>query len=130
MPAAVKRIQAGVYLVFLGDTVEEDELATTLEKTDNTAVADGATETAIVLDPIQLHNPLKVARLLPPMIPAHTSHIVVVGSTRSGAVLTERLAQKLPNVKILATKTQPQATFHARRVLGLDPEEAPSCDIP
>jgi electron transfer flavoprotein alpha subunit len=128
MPAEVKRVQAGVYLMFLGGNVDEPSLTAAVERASQAAQADNAPASAWVLDPIQLYNPLKVARLLPKLVPADTTHIVLVGNTRSGAVLAERLAQKLPHVTIDATATQPQATNRARDLLGLGPAEAPTCD--
>jgi len=128
MPAEVKRVQSGVYLLFLGGNVDEPELAAAAERAAGAAEADSAAASAWVLDPIQLYNPLKVARLLPKLVPANTTHLVIVGNTRSGAVLAERLAQKLPAVTVAASETQPKASERARELLGLGPAEAPTCD--
>jgi hypothetical protein len=128
MPAEVKRVQSGVYLMFLGGNVDEPELSAAAERATTAAEADSATAAAWVVDPVQLYNPLKAAGVLPKLVPAGVTHLVIVGNTRSGAVLAERLAQKLPHVTIAATDTQPQATERARDLLGLGPAEAPTCD--
>lgn len=130
MPAEVKRVQAGVYLMFLGGTVSEPELAAAAERAARAAEMDNAAASAWVLDPISLHNPLRAARLLPGLVPPGVAHLVVVGNTRGGAVLAERLAQQLPQVTVAATATQPQASAQARDLLGLPPAAAPSCDVP
>lgn len=129
MPAEVKRVQSGVYLLFLGDEVQEEELAHAVARYQSAAAQESPEGNALVIEALHITNPLAVARMLPRVADSATSHYVVVGNTPIGNILAARLQQTLSAAHITAAPHQQAAVTLARELRGL-PEipNAHACD--
>ena len=129
MPAEVKRAATGAYFLFLNENVTGEEIADAVGRYQRDAANQNFERYIVIVEPIQLHNPLRVARLLVQHTPPAVSHYLVVNSARDGAVLAERLAQKLDSVVIEVHPCQPDAQARARALLSITAEDdAPTCD--
>ena len=127
MAAEVQRIQPGIYLLFLGGNLTTDELTDHLQRYEQAVVSDRTPDPVLVLDCVDLYNPLKAARLIAQQHPT-AAHYVVVNSNRAGAVLAERLAQRIPGTSVEAALTQPQATDRAKSIRGTHHLDDHHCD--
>lgn len=128
MPAETKRAATGVYMLFLGEQVSETDLLATMHRYQQSAADEQVGSYSVVIDPIKLKNPLKMARLVAKHTDAHTMRYVVVESGRQGSVLVERLAQKLPDVTIEVMPTQTSALNRAKDLQGVADEDSAACD--
>lgn len=127
MPAEVKRAAEGVYLLFMSQTVTDDEISGVSARYQRDADASALAQYVVVIDPIQVQNPLKAARLLARHADPAAYHYVVVGNPL-GAVLAERLAQQLPDAMVAVLPNQPEALQHAKTIAGVRPEDdTPAC---
>ncbi|MEO0561150.1 MAG: hypothetical protein AAF125_03500 [Chloroflexota bacterium] len=126
MPAETRRVQPGIYLMFLGGAVTEDEITEQLALTTQATIDDAADEPILLLDAVKLTNPLKVARVMPNHL--KVARVIAVNSNRSGAVLVERLAQKLPGFPVEVTRTQLDAVARAKAIRGTEDVEDLHCD--
>jgi hypothetical protein len=129
MPAEAKRSAEGVYLMFLKGQVTEDEIATTVERCNNNAAANHISPYIVVVDPIQVYNPLQVGRWLAKHTSTVISHYIIVGNGRDSSVIAERLNQKLPHTTVENAIAQNIAVERAVNLLGVTVEDdAPACD--
>ena len=127
MAAEVQRIQPGIYLLFLGGNLTADELTDHLGRYEQAVTNDNIPDPVLVLDCVELFNPLKAARLISQQAPP-AAHYVVVNSNRAGAVLAERLAQRVTEIPVQARTTQPEATDYAKTLRGTHHLEDHHCD--
>jgi hypothetical protein len=128
MAAETKRVQPGLYLMFLGQRVNEDEIRAQMALCSEAATADAADDMILVVDTVGLDNPLKAARVLPPLHDERITHYIVVGSSRAGAVLAERLTQKL-TTPVEVAEHQIAALDRAKAIRGTSEIEENHCDF-
>ena len=126
--AATKRAATGVYLLFLKEQIAEDDLIGTMQRYQQNAAAEQIAAYSVVIDPIKVQSPLRVARLLAQHTDERTARYIVVNADRAGAVIAERLAQKLPGCHVELQPTQPEAVTRAKALQGVPDEESPACD--
>lgn len=125
--AAAKRAATGVYLLFLGEQVNEDDLRQTMQRYQQNATAEQVTAYTVIIDPVKVQNPLRVARLVAKHTDKHTTRYIIVKTGRAGAVIAERLARQLPTVRIELQNTQPDAITRAKALQNATDEETPAC---
>jgi len=130
MPAEIKRVEDGIYLLFLGNQVTEDELTDTTARYIKDAQQQNLTDYVVIMDSILVTNPLGVARMVTKFLDPNTGYYVIVAGSRDGAVLAERLRQKITNAIVEVQPNQRAAITRAKEIIGTaDIPAAPVCDV-
>ncbi|MEM6529141.1 MAG: hypothetical protein AAF653_12660 [Chloroflexota bacterium] len=131
MSAEVKKAATGVYLLFVGQQVTQDEVEGVIQRYDDSAIADGLAAYVVVIEPIRLNNPLQVARWIATGTTGTTTHYIVAGNGRDSMVIAERLQRKLattPTIVEVAAHQQ-VAVDRAKALVGVaDETDFPTCN--
>lgn len=130
MPAAVKRIESGIYLLYLGETVNEDDIAEATKRYAQAARNDNSANDYIVLiEALEVNNPLRAARMLLRQIDPAISRCIVVGSSHTGMIFAERLSQKLHQGVVDVRPHQEAAIMQAKFLRGTESQPVElTCD--
>lgn len=129
MAAAIKRLSDGLYILFLGEQVEANEITENIERYQR-AAQHGPTPT-LIIDSIAVKNPLQAARQVAKQLQTSTPRVIVVNGSYAGGILHQRLHQLLtaPSVEVVGCSEQNVAIAYAKSAMGLtDTDDAPVCD--
>lgn len=119
MPAEAKRVETGIYLMFMADNASGDEIADTVQRYQRAAEAEGVVQRYIVIiEEIGVTNPLHAARQIAACAEPYPAHILIAGNARASHVITERLSALLPATPIERFDHQTAAIDRAKQLLG------------
>jgi|GEM_PF-3709179 hypothetical protein len=121
MPAEVKHKYQGVYLMFWGDTLTEQDLHAAESQWERARCKDQPSLAVLVLDTIQVANPLGAARLFANQLRVSLERLIVVNNSVPSGIIIERLHQLLPDLKIEAAPHQVVAIQRAKDLLNIPP---------
>lgn len=129
MASEAKRVQPGIYIVFLGEAVTYTDLDIVMRRVHKAAEVDEqANDYIIVVDAIEILNPLKIARLMPKLHHEGVSRYIFTANTVTGQVLAGRAAEMLP-VTVEVSDHQKKAVERAKTIRGtLEEPDLLSCD--
>lgn len=100
MPAEVKHKYQGVYLMFWGDTLTEQDLRDAETQWERARIKDQPSEAVLVLDTVQVANPLGAARLFASQLQTSLKRLIIVNNSVPAEIIIERLRQLLPQLSM------------------------------
>ena len=121
MPAEMKHKYQGVYLMFWGDTLTEQDLHDTEEQWERARTKDQPSKAVLVLDIVQVANPLGAARLFASQLHTPLERLIIVNNSVPAEIIIERLRQLLPHIPIEAAPHQVVAIQRAKNLLNIPP---------
>lgn len=129
MPAEAKRVQPGIYLVFLGETITDDDIRSVMGRVRKAAAADEQEHYIVAVDTIDVSNPLRAARLFPQHHDPAISHYIFTTNSIAGQVMAERAAQKIADSLVEVSEHQHTALDRAKAIRGsADEPDLLGCD--
>lgn len=121
MPAEVKHKYQGVYLMFWGDTLTEQDLRDAETQWERARIKDQHSEAVLVLDTVQVANPLGAARLFASQLQTSLKRLIIVNNSVPAEIIIERLRQLLPQLSIEGAPHQVVAVQRAKNLLNIPP---------
>jgi hypothetical protein len=119
MPISIQRDQARIYYLALTGVVSEPDIQTAAHELTAQLSATGDTLEVLLLEPMQLQNPLSAAKLAGLAPFQQATHWIVIGDKRTALVFVERLRQQAVGSTLAIAGSLPRGLQQARELMGV-----------